>query len=126
MSIKYALYPNHLTADPNDHQAIVQDQTSRSIVDIIDIMIIRGSTVTKPDALSVIEPYEAAIEEVLTNGYRVNTPLMRISASIQGVFNDEFDSFDSSRHYVRLNVNPGSRINKIAGDTSVERVEASR
>lgn len=126
MPIKYALYPNHLTDDPDDHLAIVQDQNSRSIEDIIDIMINRGSTVTKADALSVIESYEAAIGEVLSNGDSVNTPLMHISASIQGVFEDEFDPFDSSRHYVRLNVNPGERISEIAGNASVERIEARR
>lgn len=126
MSIKYALYPNHLTDDPEDHLAIVQDQNSRSIEDIIDIMINRGSTVTKADALSVIEEYEAAIAEVLNNGDSVITPLMKVSASIQGVFEDEFDAFDPSRHYVRLNVHPGERISEIAGNATVERIQASR
>jgi hypothetical protein len=121
MGLKYSLYPNHLTDDPDDHMAIVQDQTSRNIEDIVDRMINRGSTVTKADALSVIEEYESAIADVLSDGDSVNTPLMRISASIPGVFEDQFDSFDSSRHYVRLNVNPGPRISEIAGDIEVEK-----
>lgn len=126
MSIQYALYPNHLTTDPKDHMAMVQNQDSHSIEEIIDIMISRGSTVTKADALSVIEEYESAIEYVLTDGDSINTPLMRINASISGVFSDDTDRFDASRHYVRLNVNPGSRMGTIAGDINVEKVKADR
>ncbi|MEL7832530.1 DNA-binding domain-containing protein [Fodinibius sp. N2] len=125
MSIKYALYPNHLTDDPDDHLAIVQDQKSRTIEDIIDIMISRGSTVTKADALSVIEEYESAIEKVLRDGDSIKTPLIRIRASIQGVFKDELDPFDPERHSVSLNVNAGARIRQIADDISAERVPST-
>ena len=126
MAIKYALYPNHLTSDPEDHLAVVQDQNNRSIEDIIEVMIRSGSTVTKAEALSVIEEYEAAIVQLLSDGDSVNTPLMRITASIPGVFSDKFDNFDPARHYVRLNVNPGARVSDIIEDLEVEKVEASR
>lgn len=124
MAISYALYPNYLTTDPDDHMARVQNQASHGIEDIIDIMIGRGSTVTKAEALSVMEEYEAAVEQVLSNGGSVNTSLMRINASISGVFDDEFDTFERERHYVRLNVNPGSRISDIADSVEVEKVDA--
>lgn len=126
MAISYALYPNHLTSDPDDHMALVQNQVSHSIEDIIEIMMRRGTTVTKADALSVIEEYEATVEQILSDGGSVNTSLMRINASISGVFDDEFDQFDRSRHYVRLNVNPGSRISQIANNVDVKKVEADR
>lgn len=125
MSIKYALYPNHLTDDPDDYLAVVQNQTTRTIEDLIDIMINRGSTVTKADTLSVIEAYEAAIEEVLANGDSIKTPLIQIRASIQGVFKGKFASFNPEHHSVRLNVNVGERISQVAANLSVERVPGS-
>lgn len=124
MSIKYSLIPNHLTADPEDHMAVVQDQESRTIDDIIEEIAGRGSTVTKADILSVVEEYQAVIAKFLANGDSINTPLFRTSASISGVFTDQTDSFDRSRHYVRLNVNPGSRIGEIAEELPVEKVAA--
>lgn len=123
MAIKYALYPNHLTDNPDDHMAIVVDQTSRSMEYLIDIMIGRGSTVTKADALSVIEEYEAAIVQALKNGDSINTPLFRINASIPGVFFDRDDRYDPSRHEIRLNLNPGSRLREAIELLSVEKVE---
>lgn len=126
MAIQYALYLNHLTADPDDHLAVVQNQNPRTMEDITDIMIGRGSTVTKAEALSVIEEYEAAIAQVLTEGDSVNTPLMRISASIPGVFTSPGDRFDRERHYIRLNVNAGGRISEIADMLSAEKVDADQ
>ena len=126
MSLQYALYPNYLTTDPNDYMAIVQDQESHEIEDIIDIMISRGSTVTKAEALSVIEEYEAAIEQVLADGESVNTSIMRVTGSIPGVFNELTDRFDEARHYVRLNMNPGPRVKRAAGNIEVEKIEADR
>lgn len=120
--IRYSLFPNRLTADPNVHMAIVQDQKMRTMSDIIDIMIGRGSTVTKAEAFSVIEEYEAAITQLLASGDSINTPLFRITASVSGVFNDQNDVFDRSRHYVRLNVIPGGRIGEIADRISTEKM----
>ncbi len=124
MPIQYALFPNHLTSDPDDYMAVVQNQSSRTKEDIIDVMIGRGSTVTKAEALSVLEEFEAAVEQALKDGHSINTPLFKIGASVQGVFYEN-DSFDRSKHYVRLNVTPGGRIGEIAPNIGVEKVEAS-
>lgn len=123
MAIKYALFPNHLTSDPDDYMAIVQDQDSKDKEAIIDEMIGRGSTVTKAEALSVLEEFEAAVERALDQGHSINTPLFRISASIKGVFYEQ-DHFDKSKHYVKLNVTPGARIGEIAEKLAVEKVDA--
>lgn len=126
MSLKYSLIPNHLTDDPDDYMGIVQDQQSHTIEDIIDIMIGRGSTVTKAEALSVIEEYEAAVEQILASGGSVNTSLFRTKDSIAGVFTDQFDTFDPSRHYIRRNIIPGQRIGGSTVEMPVEKVSANR
>lgn len=124
MSIKYSLFRNHLTADPNDYMAVVQDQTTRTIDDLIKIMLRRGSTVTEADIRAVLQNYKEAIAEVLENGDSVITDLFRITPSIPGVFTDQTDRFDPSRHYVSLNMNRGSIISEIARNLTVEKVEA--
>lgn len=123
MAIKYALYPNPLTQGATDHRAIVQNQITRTIDDIIDRMITRGSTVTRSDALSVIEEYEAAIAGYLAEGDSINTQLFRINSSISGVFTDDRDYFDSSRHQINLNVLPGLRLQEVAANLSAQKVK---
>ena len=125
MAINYALFKNRLKGNPNSYVALVQNQTTRTREDLIDEMISRGSTVTKAEALSVFEEFEAAVERALLNGDSISTPLFRIKGSIKGVFDDEKDAFDQSKHRIRLNVRPGTRISKIIQKIKVEKVAAS-
>lgn len=122
MSLKYALFENHLTDDPDDYAARVQNLQSRSIDDIIDLMINRGSTVTKADIFSVLEDYSGVLEQCLRDGNSVNTPLFNLSPSIRGVFNGRDDPFDPARHQVRINVSPGTRLRKVETQIQLERV----
>lgn len=52
MTLKFALFENNLTSDPNDYMAVVQGLQSKTQEDVIDYMVSRGSTVTKAEALS--------------------------------------------------------------------------
>ncbi|NJK95838.1 MAG: DUF4469 domain-containing protein [Bacteroidales bacterium] len=123
MPVRFGLIENHLTADPGDYMAVVTDNDTFTEDGIIDRMISRGSTVTKAEALSVLEEYGLALEDILKGGNNVNTKLFSIYPSIAGVFNGQSDGFDKSRHAVRLNITSGSRLNKIIGSIQVQRVE---
>ncbi|MBI9034070.1 MAG: DUF4469 domain-containing protein [Bacteroidales bacterium] len=125
MSLKYALYENNLTSDPDDYSAVVQDVESLSMEAIVDQMLERGSTVTRADALSVLEDYSATIESLMKKGKGVNTPLFNLHPSIKGVFLKD-DQFDKSRHFVRYNITPGIRIKTAVNDISVEKVQANK
>lgn len=122
MPLKYALFENHLTSDPNDYMAKVQTLGTKSLEDVIDVMINRGSTVTKADALSVLEEYSAALEQCLRDGHSVNTPLFNISPSIRGVFYGKDDPFTPSRHRLRINMTPGVRLRQLEEQIQLERV----
>lgn len=126
MTIEYALYPNPLTDGPDDQRAIVQNQESRTTEDVIDEIISRGSTVTRAEALAVIEEYEAIIAKFIADGDRVNTDLMRVSCSISGVFEGTDDQFDSSRHQVNLNFSAGPRLQEATEDTVTEKVRGKQ
>ena len=86
-------------------------------------MISKGSSVTKAEALSVIEEYEYAIEEAVKNGNNVNTKLFKLQASITGIFSGKDDTFDPSRHKIRLKLKPGSRLIKAINDIRLRKIE---
>lgn len=124
MPFRYGLIENRLTADPNDYMAIVQDNQTYSMDQIIDRMISRGSTVTKAEAMGVFEELNLAVEDILKGGNNINTPLFCIYPSIAGVFEGANDSFNKTRHSIRLNVSGGSRLSKIVSDIQFQKVDA--
>jgi hypothetical protein len=101
---------------------MVQNRTSRTTEDVINEIISRGSTITKAEALAVIEEYEACIAKFVAEGDRVNTSLMKISSSIAGIFNGKDDYFDEERHCINVNVQSGPRLQKAIAETSTQKV----
>lgn len=126
MSLRYALRPNALDNDPNAHVASVVAARSMTLDDIISEMISRGSTVTRAEALSVLEEYSLAVKALLCRGHRVNTPLHNFRLSIQGVFEDEDAPFEPGRHRVRVNISPGQYLRDIGPLVTLERVSLGR
>lgn len=122
MSLRYGLTSNHLTDDPNDYMGVVTDNKTVNVSKIMERMIGKGSTVTKAEGLSVIEEFEYAVVEEVKSGNTVSTDLFRIHPSISGVFNNENDSFDPSRHSIRLNISPGPRLAEIISKIELEKV----
>ncbi len=125
MPLKYALFENHLTSDPNDYMAVVQELQSKSQNDIIDLMIGRGSTVTKAEALSVMEEYASAIEQLLKDGYAINTPLFNLSPSVKGIFGSADEPFNPNTHRVQINISTGTRLRSIGSSVVTERIKGS-
>jgi hypothetical protein len=126
MPLLYSLIENPMTPDPNDRMAITQVNESFTLDDVIDQMISRGSTVTKAEALSVYEEFSLAIEQLIRNGNSISTPLFTIMPRVVGVFNSDDDSFDSSRHQVKLRINPGMRLREMATKIPVEKIVTER
>jgi len=122
--IKYSLFENRLTPDPDDQVAVVQPISTKSMEEVVDLMISRGSTVTKAEALSVMEELSLAVAQLVKDGHNIVTPLFNISLSIQGKFDNVSDSFDAARHTIRVRVRPGSRLKRVAGLVKVEKVQA--
>lgn len=125
MALKFALFENHLTSDPGDYMAVVQNLQSKTQEDVIDQMIGRGSTVTKAEALSVLEEYATAIEQLLKDGYSINTPIFNLSPSVKGVFMGADQAFTPSIHSVKINITAGSRLREIARKVIVEKVKGA-
>ena len=122
-SVKYRLDNNPLTADPNDCMAQVVDSNVFDQAAIRREMIKRGTTLTEPDLAAYQNLETEVLKDIVENGGTINTPLFNTSFSISGVFTDENDSFDKSRHAVKLNVNAGVALREALGKVSTQKVE---
>ena len=70
-------------------------------------MIARGSTITKADALAVLQDYHDTINELVLQGFKVVTPGANYGLSLKGNFSGQTDAFDPSRHQTAARVSPG-------------------
>ena len=124
MKLKYGLVSNELTPDPNDQRAVVYVEQVKTLDDIVDEMIGRGSTITKAEAMSNVEEYHRAIALFLGQGCTVTTPAYSITPVIKGVFENEDDRFNPSKHELYLNIRPNTRLKDAAKNIAVEYVES--
>lgn len=125
MPLQFYLVPNHMTPAPDDYMAVSRSSHNYTIDDVFDHMTREGSSITKAEALAVFEEITQAIINLIKQGDTINTPLVNIGSSVSGVFNGDEDSFDSSRHQVRISVSPGVRLRKITGDIATQKIAAS-
>jgi len=126
MPLNYYLIDNPMTPDPADRMAISVVNQAYTLEDVIDEMISRGSTVTKAEALSVFEELARAIEVLVKDGNSVNTPLFIVSPGVVGVFANDDEGFDHSRHKVKLRIRPGNRLRLMEDNITVEKITMER
>ncbi|MBL0743487.1 DNA-binding domain-containing protein [Chryseolinea lacunae] len=120
--VKYMLFENPLTPDPDDQKAVVVPISTKSMEEVVDMMISRGSTVTKAEALSVLEELSLAVAQLVKDGHNVVSPLFNVSLSIRGTFADANDSFDAARHTISVRVQPGLRLKEMVSQIRVEKI----
>ncbi len=90
-------------------------------------MIARGSTITKADALAVLQDYYATIENLVLDGFKVTTPAANYGVSVKGNFDSQADGFDPNRHRTEANVNPGVRFRRaILNNAQLSKQEATK
>lgn len=126
MSIKYALFKNHLTSDPDDYAAIVQIAGSVDLDKIADRIVAHGSTVGRADVLATLELAVTVCEEAIDNSEHINFGgLVDMYPRVKGVFVNATDPWDSARHRAAVGANAGVRVRKhVREQAQMERVEA--
>lgn len=110
MSLEYCLVDNKLTTDDNNCMARVQNVKTFGIKEITAKITGRGMSITDTEVMSVLNELSYAINSILQDGNAVSTPFVNIRPSIGGVFTNDEDVFDSSRHTIRLNTRLGTDI----------------
>lgn len=113
-----------LTPAPDDCSAIPQNVRSYSMDDILNMMMERGTTITRTDVKAVLQLYKEVIVSLIADGAAVTTELMNVSHSISGVFINAADTFDPSRHRININLLPGKALTGIRNNISVQKVQS--
>jgi len=123
--LKYSLRENLLTPAPDDYMAQVTDTRSYSLEEIIDLMMDKGSTLTRADVAATLQVYGEVCSSIVADGAALNTPLMNTALSITGVFNGANDSFDRKRHTVNLNMTAGTLLRDAVAKVKTEKTEGA-
>ncbi|MDR0699046.1 MAG: DUF4469 domain-containing protein [Tannerella sp.] len=120
----YFLINNHLTHDPNDQVAIPTNIRSYSDDQIIDRIMQRGTTLTRPDLLAGIRAYQEEHGYIVEEGNGFNTGLLNAGPNIIGKFDSATDSYDRSRHKMHYSVNFSRTIQDMIGKIKMNKVQA--
>ena len=123
--LKYCLRENLLTPAPDDYMAQAADVRSYTLDEIIDLMMEKGTTLTRADVAATLQVYGEVVSALIKDGSAVNTPLMNTSMSISGVFDGANDSFDKKRHTVNLNITAGTLLRDAVTKVKCEKTEGA-
>ena len=123
--LKYSLRENLLTPAPDDYMAQVADVRSYTLDEIIDLMMDKGTTLTRADVAATLQVYGEVCSSLIKDGAALNTPLMNTSMSISGVFDGANDSFDKKRHTVNLNITAGILLRDVLPKIKCEKTEGA-
>ena len=121
--LKYSLRENLLTPAPDDYMAQVTDVRSYTLDEIIDLMMDKGTTLTRADVAATLQVYGEVCSSLIKDGAALNTPLMNTALSISGVFDGANDSFDKKRHTVNLNITAGTLLRDAVTKVKCEKTE---
>ncbi|WP_455156926.1 DNA-binding domain-containing protein [Treponema socranskii] len=105
------------------YMAQTADVRSYTLDEIINLMMEKGSSVTRADAAAVLQVYGEVCALLVANGAALNTPLMNASMSISGVFDGANDSFDRRRHAVNLNMTAGTLLRDALASVKCEKTQ---
>ena len=123
--LKYSLRENLLTPAPDDYMAQATDVRSYTLDEIIDLMMEKGTTLTRADVAATLQVYGEVVSAIIKDGCALNTPLMNTSMSISGVFDGANDSFDKKRHTVNLNITAGTLLRDAVTKIKCEKTEGA-
>ena len=123
--LKYSLRENLLTPAPDDYMAQAADVRSYTLDEIIDLMMEKGSTLTRADVAATLQVYGEVVSSIIKDGSAVNTPLMNTALSISGVFEGANDTFDKKRHTVNLNLSAGTLLKEALPKIKCEKTEGA-
>jgi hypothetical protein len=112
--LDYTLHSNALTDSPDDMSAQTHPGNTYDRDAFINLMLQRGTLVTKTDILAVFNNMEETAAYITENGGTINLPLFSTRFSISGVFNGAADMFDGGRHKLKINVRKGSLLRDAA------------
>ncbi len=112
MAIHYALFENHVTADPDDYRAAVQIIETIDLEGIADAIVAGGTTYSKEDIIGIHGQITAQVEQHLAAGWGVTLGrLVVLKPGIRGTFTGVGDAFSTARHRIVVSASAGTALN---------------
>lgn len=127
MSINYELRKKHL----GDKDGFVGHFKAKTVYDleaVIDRMVSMGTSLTRTDLHAVLMLLESTIEVIILEGGKISLDdFISIYPSISGTFDGPDDSFDKSKHTIKVNAGVLSKFaNKIRLKASMEKIKSTQ
>ncbi|MDR1348392.1 MAG: DUF4469 domain-containing protein [Prevotellaceae bacterium] len=123
--LEYSLHENLLTERTDDYSAQTHSKASYNREQFIDLMLQRGTLMTKTDALAVLNNIEETVAYIVKNGGMINMPLFNTGFSISGVFEGAADVFDPNRHHLHVNISKGTLLRDAEKDVKLTKVNVA-
>jgi hypothetical protein len=123
--LDYYLTENLLTPSQDDYMAHVTNVRYYTIDEIIDLILKSGAGLTHSDVLSVWQAQKDTISSIVAAGDGIDTELMIIHPSVQGVFHGANDSYDPVRHHIRTNLQRGTVLRDAAAKIKTRKVQVT-
>ncbi len=120
----YSLHNNPLTERTDDMSAQTHPGQSYDREAFINLMLQRGTLVTKTDIVAVFNNMEETAAYLIENGDTINLPLLNTGFSITGVFEGATDSFDAARHKLNVNVRKGTVLREAEKRVKLSKITA--
>jgi hypothetical protein len=120
--LHYSLHENPLTERTDDFVAQPHPGASYNREQFIDLMLQRGTTVTRTDIVAVFNTAEETGVYIIENGGTFNLPLMVTGFRMPGVYEGATDSYDPARHSLHATVNKGVLIREAEKRVKVEKI----
>jgi hypothetical protein len=122
--LEYVLEDNEQTTEPGDQRAQVINVRSYSTKELTSRIMQIGAGLTRSDITSVLEAVKQVIAAIIAEGGAVHFELFNAYPSIQGVFTSPEDSFDPSRHKIRINLHAGTALRGAVAAIKTKKVTA--
>ena len=120
--IKYYLKKNPLNTEETNYVAQIASKGTFDYEKIIDKILSKGTTLTRPDLYAALEALNQTIKEVIEDGYNVSMPLYNIGYSITGTFANISDQFDPQQHTLNINFTRSAEARRFATNIKHEKV----
>lgn len=124
MAIRYALYPNTFRRRKPQQNYVARVHHTQSCDQKMLVEMITHHNRALPPTMveAVLEEYYRAVEWAIEDGMRVNTPLIKIQASIQGTFAEEDERMYPGRQRIVLKAVPGKRLRSLIKRLKAQKV----
>ncbi|MGV8092175.1 MAG: DNA-binding domain-containing protein [Mangrovibacterium sp.] len=114
MALTYGLYPNSVFKEEQVFRALIKERQKYTLDEVVVRMVRRSPALTAAAIRGTLDLFMEEVSQILEDGDSVTTPLFKAQCSISGKFTGANDYFQTNRHQVKVNLRPGSLLNKMA------------